>query len=109
MRTLMVLLIFLSITVITAFILAPLVWPFGFAVWICVVLGSLLLMVGWHSRNVIYRCPACGNVFNISLVKDLLSPHGVSGSGGWKLLTCPRCGRYARASALSKEELELKE
>ena len=55
MRTLVALLIFLSMTAITAFILAPFFWPFGFAVWICVVLGSMLLMVRWHSRNVIYR------------------------------------------------------
>ncbi|HJX23382.1 MAG TPA: hypothetical protein VJ574_03110 [Candidatus Bathyarchaeia archaeon] len=109
MRTHVVLLIFLSTTAITAVFLAPVAWPVGFALWVCVVLCSLLLMVRWHSRNVTYLCPACGSVFNISLVNDLLSPHGVDKGGGWKLLTCPRCGLHARASALSEGKSELSE
>ena len=103
MRTLFVLLIYLSATVVLAIILTPLVWPVGLTIWVLIALWSLLAVVRWHARNTVYRCPACGNEFSISSFTDFVSPHGVSEGGGWKLLTCPRCGRYVKASAQSRE------
>ena len=94
-----VLIAFIATTLISALILTPISWPIGFALWAIIVLVSLLAMVRWHSVVSEYRCPECGHLFSIGMVTDLLSPHGIGGNGGWKLLTCPKCGNYVRARA----------
>jgi DNA-directed RNA polymerase subunit RPC12/RpoP len=70
--------------------------------WLLLVVGGLVLLVRWHARRFAYRCPACGHEFEISPWTDLISPHGVSRRGGWKLLKCPHCGKRARAVVLGK-------
>ena len=99
-----VLMAFIATTLILALILTPISWPFGFSLWIIIVLMSLLVMVRWHSRVTVYRCPECGHVFSISMIADLVSPHGIGREGGWKLLTCPKCGSHVQARASSSEE-----
>jgi len=94
-----VLIAFVAATILTALILAPVRWPFGFALWIIVVAASLLAVVRWHAANTVYLCPECGQLFSISTVTDLVSPHGLGRGGGWKLLTCPKCGKHVRAKA----------
>ncbi len=88
-----------------AFLLLPL-GVVGAFVWAVVVLGGLFLLVRWHSRSVAYRCAHCGNEFEVSLLTDLISPHGI-GNGGWKYLKCPRCIRRTRANVLVKEANEI--
>lgn len=102
MNTGTALITFYAITIITALILAPLRWPFGFVLWIIIVVASLLVVVRWHAGNTVYRCPECGQMFSIGTVTDLVSPHGLDG-GGWKLLTCPKCGSHVRARAYVKD------
>jgi uncharacterized C2H2 Zn-finger protein len=102
-----VLIAFIASTLISALILTPISWPFGFSLWVIIVLVSLLAMVRWHSMVSVYHCPECGHVFSISMVTDLFSPHGIGGCGGWKLLTCPKCGSYVHAHALMKEETKI--
>jgi DNA-directed RNA polymerase subunit RPC12/RpoP len=104
-----VLIAFIATTLISALILTPISWPIGFSLWVTIVLASLLTVVRWHSIVTVYRCPECGHIFSISMVTDLFSPHGIGGSGGWKLLTCPKCGSYVRAHVLLKEETKLVE
>lgn len=70
--------------------------PFFLAV---IVLGGLLLLVWQHSRTVGYRCANCSHEFQVSLLTDLVSPHGMN----WYYLKCPQCGRRTRARVLIKE------
>jgi DNA-directed RNA polymerase subunit RPC12/RpoP len=66
---------------------------------------GLLALVRWHQRRTAYRCRHCGHEFQISVLTDLISPHGVNRDAdgrvaGYKLLRCPGCGRRGRATAL---------
>jgi DNA-directed RNA polymerase subunit RPC12/RpoP len=70
----------------------------GAVSWAVIVLGGLLLVVWWHSRSVAFRCANCSHEFEISLLTDLLSPHGTD----WHYLKCPRCGKRTRARVLVK-------
>jgi DNA-directed RNA polymerase subunit RPC12/RpoP len=92
-----------AITTITgsAVILSPIVWPFGFIIWLVTApVGTLFLLVRWHARSTAYRCPVCGNEFEISTLTDLASPHAF----GKKYLKCPRCGNRRWMQVLIKEE-----
>lgn len=63
----------------------------------------LLLFAWWHARTFAYRCRSCDNEFEISVLTDLVSPQGIGLKGdGWKLLRCPRCGRWTRARVVRK-------
>jgi uncharacterized C2H2 Zn-finger protein len=99
-----ILITFIATTLISALIFTPINWPFGFSIWVLIVLVSLLVLVRWHSGVTVYHCPDCGYLFSIGMVTDLVSPHGIGSGGGWKLLTCPRCGSHVQALALSKDE-----
>jgi hypothetical protein len=77
-------------------------------VWLALVCLGLLLLVNWHAHRFAYGCTRCGNVFTISALTDLLTPQGVGRDPqgrlrGWKLLRCPGCGRWQRASVVRKE------
>ncbi len=67
--------------------------------------GALLLVVTWHTRTFAYRCRNCDNEFAISAPLDFISPHAFDFSGGWKLLRCPRCGRWTRAHVIRKSTM----
>jgi uncharacterized C2H2 Zn-finger protein len=98
---------FIATTIFTALILAPRYWPFGFALWIIIVAASLVAVVMWHARNTVYRCPECDQLFSISTVTDLVSLHGLGRGGGWKLLTCPKCGSHVRARVYMKDDAHI--
>jgi DNA-directed RNA polymerase subunit RPC12/RpoP len=76
----------------------------GVLAWVLIVAGGLYLLVRRHAKSTAYRCTNCGHEFEISLLTDLISPHG-PGKGGWKYLKCPRCGRRIRAKELMKEQI----
>jgi hypothetical protein len=75
----------------------------GMFLWLTAVLitvgGVLIVLVRWHARNTAYRCPACLHEFEISALRDFISPHGF----GRKYLKCPACGKRSWALALAKE------
>ncbi len=77
----------------------------GTIVLLVIVVIGLLLLVGWHARTFAYRCRNCGHEFAISPLTDLVSPHGPGRGGGWKLLRCPKCGRWTRAFVIRKSEM----
>lgn len=69
--------------------------------WIFIFVVGLILLVRWHAKVSVYRCPNCGNEFQISTITDLISPQGVGRTEdgkfyGWKYLKCP-CGNRMRA------------
>jgi hypothetical protein len=70
---------------------------------VLVAAGGLFLLVRWHNRTYAYQCSACAQRFEISTLTNFLSPHGVSLKGrGWKLLKCPHCQEWTRASIVKK-------
>jgi len=79
------------------------------AMWIVVlfvvVVIGLPLLVLWHARTFGYRCRSCGNEFEISVLVDFISPHGLGFGGSWKLLRCPKCRRWTRAFVVRKSEI----
>ena len=102
-KTILYLAIFVVIIVVGAVIFSTYRSVFSLIVYGMVVLGGLFLLVNWHARTFAYRCVECGNVFEITLWKDLVSPHGVGKKGGWKYLRCPSCGRRMKARVIPKD------
>lgn len=76
--------------------------PHRWYVWGAIIVVGIYLLVSYDARNTGYRCANCGNAFEISVATDLVSPHGIGGTGGWKYLKCPECGRRSRAAVLKK-------
>jgi DNA-directed RNA polymerase subunit RPC12/RpoP len=72
-------------------------WYIGLII-IVIAVGILFLLVRWHARNFAYRCPECGQEFEISTFTDFISPHG----GGKKYLRCPRCQKRSWANEMEK-------
>ena len=62
--------------------------------------------VAWHTKNFTYRCPSCGEVFEVSTLENFLNPNGVNK----KYLKCPNCGKRDWAEILRiKKEIILRE
>ncbi len=95
------LLVFVAVVVVGAYLLLPAYWY----VWAVLVAVGLLLLVTWHARTFAYHCPNCGGEFEVSALVDFVSPQGVSRDSegrviGWKLLRCPSCHRFVRATVV---------
>lgn len=75
-------------------------------IWGGIFILGLFLLVRWHNNSFAYRCANCGHEFEISILKNFISPHGPgfsnSGIRGWKLLRCPECKKFSRATVISK-------
>lgn len=76
--------------------------------WFALVIGGLILLVRWHNSTFGFRCEKCGHQFGISLLTNLISPHGIgrgqAGARGWKLLRCPKCRKFSRATVIRKHK-----
>ncbi len=86
-----------------AFLLLPESW---LAWGVLLVVASAVLML-WHTRTFAYRCARCGEEFEISLLTNVISPHGISRdeNGSWrgyKYLKCPNCNQRSKATSLAK-------
>lgn len=87
--------------VVTALLLFPRAWPWGFIIWLILCFGgSLFLLVRWHANVTAYRCLDCAEEFEISIFKDFISPHFPNK----KYLKCPRCGEKGWAEVLMKTD-----
>lgn len=91
--------IYVATISIAAFILLVTYWYF----WIALVASGLFILVLWHKKSTIYRCPKCGNEFEVSFLTDLFSPHGASKEGGWMYLKCPRCQNRSKMQTRVKQ------
>ncbi len=103
-RTIFYVAAFVVVIVTGAAILLPAHRAIGFMAWLALAAGGLFLLVGWHARTSAYRCAKCGHQFEISVWRDLISPHAPSKEGGWKYLRCPQCGQRSRATVVPKEK-----
>lgn len=71
-------------------------------VWMALAACGLMILVSWHAKATVYLCPRCGYEFEISILTDFFSPHGVDTNGGWKYLNCPKCSNRSRMEILVK-------
>ena len=60
--------------------------------------AAVLLLAHWQARHCGYQCPACGHEFEISTMKELLSPHTPT----MKYVRCPGCLQVGWAKVLRK-------
>jgi uncharacterized C2H2 Zn-finger protein len=81
-----------------AFFLLPRYWY----LWCFFLITGLVLLVNWHKKETIYRCPACEYLFEISFWVDLTAPHGIDKDGPWLLLRCPNCFKRTKTGVLKK-------
>jgi len=75
-------------------------------VWVTLAVSGLTILILWHSRATAYHCPRCNCKFEISLLTDLFSPHGVNKKSGWKYLKCPNCSNRSKMETLVKTKGE---
>ncbi len=61
-------------TIVTIALLFPL-GPIGVILCVGVAVGSMYLLLRWHARSTVYRCPDCGQEFEMSVLTDFISPH----------------------------------
>lgn len=68
-------------------------------------IGAGLQLIGiyaflkWHTKNYAYLCPNCGYVFQISIIRFLISQHtGLTSC----ILKCPRCKQLSDAMVVKK-------
>ncbi len=97
-------LVYVAVVVVGAILLLPVYWY----VWAVLVVGGLLVLVTWHARTFAYHCPSCGNEFEVSALVDFVGPQGMGRAEdgrvvGWKLLRCPDCHRFVRATVVRPE------
>ena len=94
--------VFLTIYLImigaSAFLLLPKYWY----LWGLIQISGLVLLVNWHKRETIYRCPNCDYLYEISFLADLTAPHGIDRDGPWLLLRCPNCRKRTKTRVLKK-------
>jgi uncharacterized membrane protein len=90
---------------ISAFALLPENWMLYIlvvAITICVI--TIVAVRG--EKDVLFKCPTCGQEFKISALKNALSPHGVTKKDGklveWKYLECPMCHGKTKMSPIKK-------
>jgi len=74
----------------------------GMLIWLVVFVGGgTLILVRWHAGSTAYLCPNCGHEFEISALKDLVTPHKMDKY----YLRCPSCRERSWMQVLVKEEL----
>ncbi|MEZ5357510.1 MAG: hypothetical protein R3F48_01685 [Candidatus Zixiibacteriota bacterium] len=73
------------------------------AYWVILIYAFILnsiVLVFWlvrrHARVTVYICPECKHEFQVSAMRDFLSPHTMHS----KRLTCPECGKKNWCSVL---------
>lgn len=91
-RAVFVLFLFIIVIVLSSVLLLPDYWY----LWLLVVITGTLMLVIWHTKNFAYRCPKCGEIFEISTMENLLGPNGLNK----KYLKCPKCGKRSWAEIL---------
>ena len=94
--TLFFLAVYVAVLGLTAFCLLLTYWY----VWLALAVAGLVILVSWHAKATAYRCPKCGYRFEISILADFLSPHGIDKNGSWKYLKCPKCSSRSRMEVL---------
>lgn len=91
-RTGLILFLFTIVIILSSILFLPHYWYF----WLLIIITGTLLLIIWHTRNFVYRCPKCSHVFEVSILENFLGPNGVNK----KYLRCPKCGKRGWAEIL---------
>lgn len=95
-RTAGAILLFIAVIVLFSILLLPDCWY----LWLLAIITGTLLLVIWHTKNFAYRCPKCGEVFEVSALENFFGPNGINK----KYLKCPVCGKRRWADILRIEK-----
>lgn len=87
---------FVIVIGVGAFLLIPENWAW----WLLLVLGGTLLLAFNQNRKYGCRCRRCEHEFKISYFLNLISPHGVDGSGSWLWTKCPSCETRGKVTVI---------
>jgi len=99
LKSLIYIAMYLPVLGFTAIYLLLSYWYVWMAIWAC----GLIILVSWRAKATAYLCPRCGYEFEISVLTDFVSPHGVDRNGGWNYLKCPNCSNRSRMKILVKK------
>lgn len=98
-RSLLYIAVLVAIVTVGAFVLLPDYW-YGFLILVVVLIFLVVIIVVREQGEVVFKCPKCGQEFEISALKSTIAPHGVTKKEGkwfeWKYLECPMCHEKAR-------------
>ncbi|MGD2073090.1 MAG: hypothetical protein PVG65_06345 [Candidatus Thorarchaeota archaeon] len=96
--------------VIIVTISSILLLPHNLLLFVAVVVISIVVVIviaAREEKNVMFKCPTCGQEFEISAMKSTISPHGVVKEDGkwmeWKYLECPVCHAKEKMFPIKKE------
>ncbi len=98
LQSILYILLYVALIGMGAWLLLPRAWY----AWVGIVLIGMLLLVQWHKRSTVYRCPNCDHVYAISFFTDLAAPHGIDRDGAWLLLRCPNCRKRQKTRVLKR-------
>lgn len=68
--------------------------------WPVLVVGGVVILVLWQTRNYACRCRNCEHEFEISFLTNLFAPHGLDGEGSWQWLKCPSCEKRTKVKVI---------
>ena len=88
--------IFLLVIGVGAYLLLPdhFIW------WLVLVVAGILLLTVNQNRNYALRCRSCDHEFEISFLRNLISPHGIDKEGSWLWLRCPNCEEKGKVTVI---------
>jgi predicted RNA-binding Zn-ribbon protein involved in translation (DUF1610 family) len=70
----------------------------GITGFVAIAILSVFLLVRWMAASWGYRCPNCGEVFQIGILGQFTAVN----MGGERIVRCPRCGKRDPARTLRK-------
>jgi len=95
-RGIWVILLFILMITLSSVFMLPKYWH----LWMMMTIGSIYLILTWHTKNFAYRCPNCNEIFEILFTDNFLGPNNITK----KYLKCPKCekGGWAQIMIINK-------
>lgn len=105
MKSLLVIGVAVAIIAVSAFIILP-KYPLGWVGLVLVTAIAIMVIATREEQGTIYKCPACGQEFEVPATRRMLAPHGVTKKEGrwmeWKRLECPVCHETSKMYPIEK-------
>ncbi|MBU7016040.1 MAG: hypothetical protein HXS44_00920 [Theionarchaea archaeon] len=93
-KSLLIIVPLVIIIAVGAFFLLPDYWHIWAAL-VTVTVIVVIIIAAREAKDVVFKCPKCGQEFTVSAFKSVMAPHGVTKKDGkwyeWKHLECPMC------------------